>query len=70
MKSDQLTFPATVYMAPTVTEHMSIATWKYSKQLNIIMQPIPDSVFREVLKRNETIFDHIKPAFEKMVTDK
>ena len=66
----EIPLPATVYMTPSVKQYMSIACWKFAKDAKLILQPIPDSVFAVVVNSKLSIYDRIKPSFEKTVTDK
>ena len=62
--------PTTVYMSPNVQEYLSIAGWKFAKGVDMILQPIPQCVFSKLTEDQLTIFDKVRPAFQRMIDQK
>ena len=66
----ELSRPSTIYMDPKLKKHLSIAAWRFAKDEHMILQPIPDCIFKKVCEENRRVIDKVTSSFEVLVTKK
>ena len=63
----EIPVPWLVYMSLNVSQLLSFATWTFSKDLKIVLVPVPEWIFKAESEGNSTVFDKLGPAFQKRV---
>ena len=66
LKLFNLDYPALLYLSPNFAEMLSFASWEFSKQSNVIIQIIPQSVWRNLTSAHLGVFRKIHPRFQQI----
>ena len=62
--------PALFYLPPNLAQYLSLAVWKFAKQSNIIVIPIPKSVWATLTSVHLGLFRKLHDRFKNIAYQK
>ena len=62
--------PAELYLSPDISDFLSFAMWKFCREADMVVQPIPSCVFKKLSDGKFTFFQKFEAALHKLLTDK